>query len=389
MAEARVAQPLDRRRGPDDVVVPQGDDGCQWPGEGGDLTLDDLGTPLHEVTFCVVDLETTGASARTCEITEVGAARFRGGERLGTFQTLVEPGTPIAPAVSALTGITDAMVHDAPTPSQVLPTLLEFVGGAVLVGHNLRFDVGFLDAALLADERAPVGLWAVDTLALARRLLGDEVPDHRLGTLADHLGLDHRPTHRALDDVLATADLLHARDIDALDALLAPTGNDVDDGAAASLPIAALQALPAAKRARALRAWTRALGLPPLPGSGIDAIDGLLAARDFFTGPAAKRALLTSAHRRLDRLLRLLAVLGHGSPRPASVATHMPFSVAGCRRASDARCHDWAPDFRKPPGRPMRRPILLGTSVAQEASIPGAFSGRSRCVTSMQAKETQ
>ncbi len=171
---------------------------------------DDLGTPLHEVTFCVVDLETTGASARTCEITEVGAARFRGGERLGTFQTLVEPGAPIDPAVSALTGITDAMVHDAPTPSQVLPTLLEFVGGAVLVGHNLRFDVGFLDAALLADERAPVGLWAVDTLALARRLLGDEVPDHRLGTLADHLGLDHRPTHRALDDVLATADLLHA-----------------------------------------------------------------------------------------------------------------------------------------------------------------------------------
>ncbi|MDD9371948.1 MAG: exonuclease domain-containing protein, partial [Acidimicrobiales bacterium] len=112
--------------------------------------------------------------------------------------------------VSALTGITDAMVRDAPTPSEVLPTLMEFVGGAVLVGHNLRFDVGFLDAALLADERSPIGLWSVDTLALARRLLGDEVPDHRLGTLADHLDLDHRPTHRALDDVLATADLLHA-----------------------------------------------------------------------------------------------------------------------------------------------------------------------------------
>ena len=172
-------------------------------------SFDDLGTPLHEVTFCVVDLETTGASAQTCEITEVGAAVFRGGECLGTFQTFVDPCAPIAPAVSALTGITDAMVRDAPTPSEVLPTLLEFVGGAVLVGHNLRFDVGFLDAALLADERSPVGLWSVDTLGLARRLLSDEVPDHRLGTLADHLDLDHRPTHRALDDVLATADLLH------------------------------------------------------------------------------------------------------------------------------------------------------------------------------------
>ena len=173
-------------------------------------SFDDLGTPLHEVTFCVVDLETTGASAQTCEITEVGAATFRGGEQLGTFRTFVDPCAPIAPTVSALTGITDAMVRDAPTPSEVLPTLMEFVGGAVLVGHNLRFDMGFLDAALLADERSPIGLRAVDTLALARRLLGDDVPDHRLGTLANHLDLDHRPTHRALDDVLATADLLHA-----------------------------------------------------------------------------------------------------------------------------------------------------------------------------------
>lgn len=172
-------------------------------------SFDDLGTPLHEVTFCVVDLETTGASADTCEITEVGAARFRGGECLGTFQTLVDPGAPIAPGVSALTGITDAMVRAAPPLSQVLPTLAEFVGGSVLVGHNLRFDVSFLDAALVAGDRSPVGLRTVDTVALARRLVRDEVPDCRLGTLACHLGLDHQPTHRALDDVLATVDLLH------------------------------------------------------------------------------------------------------------------------------------------------------------------------------------
>jgi DNA polymerase-3 subunit epsilon len=176
---------------------------------GVDRSFDDLGTPLHEVTFCVVDLETTGASAAVCDITEVGAARFRGGECLGTFQTLVNPAAPLDPAVRALTGITDAMLRPAPPVSAVLPTLAEFVGGSVLVGHNLRFDVSFLDAALTAGDRSPVGLRTVDTVALARRLVRDEVPDCRLGTLAHHLGLDHVPTHRALDDVLATADLLH------------------------------------------------------------------------------------------------------------------------------------------------------------------------------------
>jgi DNA polymerase III subunit epsilon len=173
-------------------------------------SFDDLGTPLHQVTFCVLDLETTGASARDCAITEVGAARFRAGERLATFQTLVDPGVPIPPAASAITGITGAMVEAAPPASAVLPSLAEFVGGSVLVGHNLRFDVSFLDAALTATERPAVALRTIDTLALARCLVSDDVDDCRLATLAHQLDLDHRPTHRALDDALATADLLHA-----------------------------------------------------------------------------------------------------------------------------------------------------------------------------------
>ena len=173
-------------------------------------SFDDLGTPLHRVTFCVLDLETTGASARDCAITEVGAARFRAGERLATFQTLVDPGVPIPPAASAITGITGAMVEASPPASAVLPSLAEFVGGSVLVGHNLRFDVSFLDAALTATERPAVALRTIDTLALARCLVSDDVDDCRLATLAHQLDLDHRPTHRALDDALATADLLHA-----------------------------------------------------------------------------------------------------------------------------------------------------------------------------------
>ena len=175
----------------------------------GQATLDDLGTPLSEVTFCVIDLETTGGSAAEDRITEVGAVLLRGGECLGTFQTLVNPGRTVPPVITVLTGITDSMLVPAPTIDTVLPSLLEFWGDAVLVGHNIGFDLGFLRAACARTDRATPEVPRVDTVALARRLFGDEVRNHRLGTLAEHLRLDHKPSHRALDDALATGDLLH------------------------------------------------------------------------------------------------------------------------------------------------------------------------------------
>src|SRR5438874_6413872 len=133
-------------------------------------SFEDLGTPLHEVTFCVVDLETTGGSAAADEITEVGAVKLRGGECLGTFQTLVNPGVAIPPAITVLTGITEAMVLPAPMIERVLPTFLEFVGDAVVVGHNVRFDMSFLRAAIdRGGYMRPVNS-VVDTCALARRL---------------------------------------------------------------------------------------------------------------------------------------------------------------------------------------------------------------------------
>ena len=172
-------------------------------------SFDDLGTPLSDVTFCVIDLETTGTAASTCAITEVGAVKLRGGACLGTFQTLVDPGCGIPPRITVLTGITEAMVQDAPPIEAVLPDLLEFVGDSVIVGHNVRFDLSFLRAALERSERPPLANRSIDTCALARRLVRDEVPNCRLGTLARHLRLDHPPNHRALDDALATGDLLH------------------------------------------------------------------------------------------------------------------------------------------------------------------------------------
>ncbi len=176
------------------------------PGQG---SLDDLGTPLTDVTFCVIDLETTGTSAADCAITEVGAVKLRGGECLGTFQTLVDPGTGIPPSITILTGITEAMVVNAPPIAAVLPSLLEFLGDTVVVGHNIQFDLSFLKAAMASTGRQPLANRSVDTCRLARRLLRDEVPNCRLGTLATHLRLSHQPSHRALDDALATSDLLH------------------------------------------------------------------------------------------------------------------------------------------------------------------------------------
>ena len=176
---------------------------------GTQRSFDDLGTPLFDVTFCVIDLETTGGSPGEDGITEIGAVKVRGGECLGTFQTLVNPGVPLPPVITVLTGITEAMVLPAPPVEAVLPTLAEFINGSVLVGHNIRFDVGFLDAALMRAGRPRLALQRVDTVALARRLLREEVPDCQLGTLARRFRLSHQPSHRALDDALATVDLLH------------------------------------------------------------------------------------------------------------------------------------------------------------------------------------
>ena len=171
--------------------------------------FDELDEPLHSVTFVVVDLETTGGSAEDT-ITEIGAVKVRGGEVLGEFSTLVDPGRGIPPLVSVLTGITDLMVATAPRVDAVLPAFLEFARGSVLVAHNAPFDVGFLKAACGSTGRAWPGLQVLDTARLARRVLArDEAHDCRLATLARLFRASTMPTHRALDDARATVDVLH------------------------------------------------------------------------------------------------------------------------------------------------------------------------------------
>ncbi|WP_343574143.1 DEDD exonuclease domain-containing protein, partial [Mycobacterium sp.] len=172
---------------------------------------------LRETTFVVVDLETTGGRMTGRDgkpadaITEIGAVKVRGGVVLGEFATLVDPQRSIPPQIVALTGITTAMVCDAPRMAAVLPMFLEFAHGAVLVAHNARFDLGFLRAA--ADQ---CGIrWTrpqtLCTVALARRVLSrDEAPSVRLAALAKLFAVASEPTHRALDDARATVEVLHA-----------------------------------------------------------------------------------------------------------------------------------------------------------------------------------
>ncbi|MEU1982598.1 DEDD exonuclease domain-containing protein [Nocardia sp. NPDC019395] len=175
------------------------------------LAFDQLDTPLYDTTFVVVDLETTGTSPAGDAITEIGAVKVRGGEVLGEFATLVDPGRSIPPAVVQITGITTAMVRAAPPIEVVLPGFLEFAAGAVLVAHNARFDIGFLKAAAARCDTAWPRPQVVCTVRLARRVLSkDEAPSARLGVLARLLGASTTPTHRALDDARATVDVLHA-----------------------------------------------------------------------------------------------------------------------------------------------------------------------------------
>lgn len=176
-----------------------------------DGTFDSLGTALSATTFVIVDLETNGSTPQSGGITEIGAVKVRGGEVLGEFQTLVNPGAPIPPFITLLTGINDSMVENSPSINFALPAFLDWAGECVFVAHNASFDLGFLrNSAKLIGIEFP-NHQVLDTLTLARCvLLPDEVPNRKLGTLATHFGSPIEPVHRALADARATSHVMHA-----------------------------------------------------------------------------------------------------------------------------------------------------------------------------------
>ena len=168
-----------------------------------------LTVPLAELEFVVVDVETTGWQPGQDSITEIGAVRLSGGRLRAEYCTLVNPGSAIPAGIAALTGITDAMAGQAPAISEALPGFLGFARGSVLTAHNAAFDVGFLSAACGACGVSWPDFPVLDTVTLARLVLGAaEVPDCKLRTLADFFVTHTLPCHRALPDAMATAEVL-------------------------------------------------------------------------------------------------------------------------------------------------------------------------------------
>ena len=186
-----------------------GDPRFAWDSAGALRTADVASLPPTEAPYVVFDVETTGSSAgKEGGITEIGAVKLVGGQVVDQFSTLVNPGRKIEPFVVRLTGITDRMVADAPTPAEVMPLFEEFAEGSVLVGHNVHFDNAFVAAARGAAGLPPLPNHVVlDTLKLARVLVPG-LKRYRLSSLVAHFGVRAAPNHRALADAAATAGVL-------------------------------------------------------------------------------------------------------------------------------------------------------------------------------------
>jgi len=159
--------------------------------------------PLHEIEFVVLDTETTGLRPGPHRVIEVAGIRMRAGEVVGSFQSLLNPGVRLPAFIVQFTGITQDMVSRAPKAHEVLPDFLYFIEGAILVGHNAGFDIGFLsyEARLLGYDFPLDGL---DTIPLARRFLPG-LRRFKLDKVASHLKIHVENRHRALGDARVTA----------------------------------------------------------------------------------------------------------------------------------------------------------------------------------------
>ena len=208
-------------------------------------------TPLAEAAWTVVDLETTGVGA-SARIVEIGAVRVEGGEQVGTLSRLVDPGIPMPPRVSQLTGIRDRDLAGAGALRPAVAELLALARDSIFVAHNASFDVGMLDRALMRLDGTRLGMRVLDTVALARRLLAGRLARFDLASVSERFDVTVRPCHRALPDAQATAEVL-----------LALIGLAQERGAESAEDVMAL-ALAAPRRARQRRHL--AAGLPAGPG---------------------------------------------------------------------------------------------------------------------------
>jgi len=154
---------------------------------------------IDDTEFCILDLETTGFSAKNDKITEIGIIKIKNGQEIDTFETFVNPERPIPERVQEVTHITDEMVKDAPKIEEVLPKMIEFIGDSVVVTHNTDFDVAYLKHNYEVNGFLFENTY-LDTLRLAKAMY-PEFSRYKLGFIADKLGIVVEVAHRALDDV--------------------------------------------------------------------------------------------------------------------------------------------------------------------------------------------
>jgi DNA polymerase-3 subunit epsilon len=184
--------------------VTAGDSRLVCSGASVSLTGGRVDPLLDEAEFVVFDLETTGLSATTDRICEIGAVRVRGLELADSFESLVNPGVTLPPQIARLTGLRDPELRRAPPARQVVRDFVRFTGDALLVAHNAGFDQRFLEQRLEGRLAEP----PLCTAALARRLLEGRVRRVGLASLAHFFGVSTQPCHRALPDAQATAEIL-------------------------------------------------------------------------------------------------------------------------------------------------------------------------------------
>jgi DNA polymerase-3 subunit alpha (Gram-positive type) len=171
------------------------------------IVLNPINAPLEEAVYIVFDIETTGLSVVNNKIIELAGVKMKGGEEIGRFSTFINPHEKIPYHISQLTNITDDMVVNAPELEPKLKEFMTFIEDAILVAHNARFDMGFMQANLkrlgLPELTNPV----LDTLELAR-LMYPTMKNHRLNTLSDKFKVNLENHHRAIDDSLALGQVL-------------------------------------------------------------------------------------------------------------------------------------------------------------------------------------
>lgn len=160
---------------------------------------------INEIEFTIFDTETTGLDPKSGDrIVEIAAVRFKGKERIASFETLINPGRPISEAAFAVNKISQEMLRDAPRMDAVLPGFINFIQGSCLCSYNAGFDLEFLDNELNILGGGPLeGIVVVDILKMARRLLPG-LERYALWFVAQKLGLKTQQAHRALADVELT-----------------------------------------------------------------------------------------------------------------------------------------------------------------------------------------